>query len=976
MKSIKAISTFGFYLSLFLTESTLLFGQVDIPKVVPPTPEAEKLFQFIDYPVDNSAGLAQISIPLYEIKSGSISVPISLGYHSSGRKVYDDHGAVATDWVLNAGGMVSRIICGNPDDQLNFPIPWKNQQSILNNYDLQLLLGITRSVEENVPSYDSEYDIFSFSANQISGKFILRDSVNIKTPLLLPKKPYKIQFNSPGSFDYFNIIDDKGIFYRFGRSIYNNESYYELGSDAYGSSGWLLTEIISADKSDTIHFVYTNFIKRSNYESSESRVITNYSCNPYGLVDRPYERAQETPTITSISSTYIQRLTQILFREGSVTFNLRNDYPNEYSRDLVKDITIKDKSGNLIRTINFWQTDMYSVSPNPPGIKLDSIQFKDSNLKCINKYSFEYYPTLYNSQNYNHIPLTSRDMWGYYNGNSSVDIVPYYEINVAGDLTPTGNSSVDREPHLDYMQSGLLKKIYFPTGGNTEFLYELNRFRDPSDNQIKNGGGLRVNSKITREANGSIYNKEYRYGKDNDGDGIEDGYGFLPFVPNLQTRSYQISHWSWGHIVTNGIPYHYDQLYSETVFSSDVLPCFYYLYNKPIVYDQITEYQGIVSNNIGKSVFCFDSDFDYLTQTSIPNLFLNREYKYWGNSVLTHQFDYERINQAPWYKLRRKIVNNYIETTYPNEKAIGLHIRRKLTTAPTDICSLDRSAWYVANITHPSSVRYCKQELGIEPFDYGDYAITSGDKKLTSRYATEYFGSDSVTSCSTYDYNNRNLIYKTHMNTSKGNDDLVTENKYPFDAPISIISQEMIDRNMLDYTIESNKYKNLTFIESAKTDYFHWENNIIAPITVQTKLGTNAYETRLRYHSYDNKGNVTSFSKENDVNISYLWGYNQTLPVAKIENATIDQVKTVLGGSIPDFGISGLGTYESILRNSTILSNALITTYTYKPLIGMASQTDPNGKTTYYEYDDFGRLKFTKDDQGKILKKFDYHYKE
>jgi YD repeat-containing protein len=123
----------------------------------------------------------------------------------------------------------------------------------------------------------------------------------------------------------------------------------------------------------------------------------------------------------------------------------------------------------------------------------------------------------------------------------------------------------------------------------------------------------------------------------------------------------------------------------------------------------------------------------------------------------------------------------------------------------------------------------------------------------------------------------------------------------------------------------------------------------------------------------------------------YLWSYNQTYPVVKAENidySTLESAVTSLQSNLQDFLINTIGdlttssqktawkNFNNNLRNTSSLENALITTYTYKPLIGMTSQTDPNGVTTYYEYDDFGRLAFVKDDDGNILKAYEYHYKE
>lgn len=56
--------------------------------------------------------------------------------------------------------------------------------------------------------------------------------------------------------------------------------------------------------------------------------------------------------------------------------------------------------------------------------------------------------------------------------------------------------------------------------------------------------------------------------------------------------------------------------------------------------------------------------------------------------------------------------------------------------------------------------------------------------------------------------------------------------------------------------------------------------------------------------------------------------------------------------------------------------NAQMTTYTYTPQVGVTSQCDANNQIMYYEYDGLGRLKLTKDQNGKILKQYEYQYQQ
>jgi len=54
--------------------------------------------------------------------------------------------------------------------------------------------------------------------------------------------------------------------------------------------------------------------------------------------------------------------------------------------------------------------------------------------------------------------------------------------------------------------------------------------------------------------------------------------------------------------------------------------------------------------------------------------------------------------------------------------------------------------------------------------------------------------------------------------------------------------------------------------------------------------------------------------------------------------------------------------------------DAQMTTYTYDPLIGITTRCDVDNMVTYYEYDDFGRLKHIRDQDKNIVKKICYNY--
>ena len=225
------------------------------------------------------------------------------------------------------------------------------------------------------------------------------------------------------------------------------------------------------------------------------------------------------------------------------------------------------------------------------------------------------------------------------------------------------------------------------------------------------------------------------------------------------------------------------------------------------------------------------------------------------------------------------------------------------------------------------------------------------------------------------------LFQVVSQDTKNSKDEIVRENyKYPMDLISDPIMAEMVQKNILTNVVEKtsvNVTKGNTQLTKTLNNFLNWPNiSLILPSSVQQSILGNDLETEVTINEYDNKGNIRQFTGKDGVTNSFVWGYNQLYPVAKVINSTSSNVQSYITQNILDNAVGGSDdiAIRNHLYNLRNIPNALVTTYTYQPLIGITSETDPNGRTIFYEYDSFNRLSIIRDQDNKIIKKICYNY--
>lgn len=955
MKIRYLLSSFFVFLFFALFPGTI-FGQTEnqyiIPHVTPPSPESAELGKFGQYEVSYFTGLADIEIPIYEVVVRDIKVPITLKYHPSGIKVTDRAGLVGLGWSVQAGGYISRQVMSKPDERPEGYLMGSTLQTSINTYSDAGLLYLDQ-VYTGIK--DAEPDIFSYSFGNMSGKFLFNQLDNYNK-VMIPYNPVRIDHSVVTNSLTFVAYDQNGVRYNF-----NKQEKSSNWNDSYSTtSTWKLSSITSSNQSDNVTFTYLSKSGTTYIDVTDLIVVDDMVSNAGSSVYSSNYGSSSSITQSVFSEEQV--LETIVFPQGKVKFinTTRLDgYSGQYRLSGIE-IWSKDPSTgtySLEKTVTFTQS--YFQSTNDKRLKLDGIDIKNSAGGVVQHYGFEY-NTDYNLPDFS---SKMRDYWGYYNNKGNNTLVPRQTISwqstvesmIQTNIT-IGSSVLDgREPSSTYMKAWSLKKITYPTGGWTEFEYETNQYLDGQTAKL--AGGLRI-AKIKNypDASSLPVVKTFKYGSG------ESGYGRKNFImnnysfENAVTHKYQLNCANFATKRTRT----YAANPSISIEPYD---------GSPVVYDYVTEYIGDATTNSGKTVYEYSDvadSYSPMFAIGVPAI----ESNHYKRGQLLKKTTYR--NDGSQYTKVQEISNTYGAYSDSTKSYMGLKVNRIIT--------YDSGGGYGMPDACSSN--------GYGAFLYTFYRVKTGDSKLTGTTVTDYDpnGTNSVSRSTTYQYNNF-AHQQVTKSTTTGSDGATVETviRYPKDINTGVYTS-MSNLHMLSSPIEQINYVGSNITGSSLTTYKANSSSYVpdkkymleltSPLSSFTVFnGTTKdshYSTtaEVSFDYYDSKGNPTQVTSRDGITTSYLWDATGIYPMAQIEGATYSQV-SAQNGKVSTYSSSTL--YNSL---KSLVPNARINTYSYKPVIGMKAHTDLNGVTTYYEYDTFGRLHLEKDTDSYIKKRYNYNYKQ
>ncbi|WP_298148448.1 hypothetical protein [Flavobacterium sp.] len=1032
-----------------------------VPPQTPTPPAVYSFTKYGDFEVDQYRGLANVTIPLHEVKLDEVKIPLVLKYYTGGIKVAEEAGTVGLGWDLNLPAVIQTVkdvddleidtrFCKLPNYEgsvftynrgyLHPNIPTASTYDGMDSQTTEIdfldtpahfvssgnfLIDDGHYVNSSTSDFvrlltdrfvDSEADVFNVTLNGVELVMIRkRESVTLQPQSLSQfitgnpitiingRTDFRVELiSASNSISWgFKITDPAGIQYFFeatndvkgysysggflqyaptngngylnftyittkfrifsltkiitslGKEIKLNyepvdvvelikygETYYKRIGEA--QSSWLSwQDVNSGNYYDLTCFQVTSWDPFQGVFYNDGLTFFQEGGADHGSSTTMYFQSQKFNFLTSIETP---------FEEVSFSYSERIDYNGMKKLD---SLTVRNSNLSKVKKYNFLYSYFDSSGSNGQiGTSNSNLYTKRLKLMSVGlegekPYLFQYHSTLLPPKN-----SYSVDYWGYFNGKPNTSLLPslpalgysnYYGYDMNDNFQ--NNFTAD----LNYATAGTLQKIYYPTGGFSEFFYDLHRFDNYLESEltltppIKMGYGLRI-EKINSYSDSSTLAKSESY----------NYYGGKAIFKKSLSKTYNMRVLQ--KIYNDPDPTNPDGAEYRThgalvleaslsnYFSASTIGVEDYIgYDMVEVTDKfdgrvVTEYSNTPAYNYSSNI-----------QRSFGPMQFQRRFEL-KNGLIKNVVTYDSNGAKKYFK------ENFYRLRTSYEKRYAVRVNK--------FDDYFRLIGFMSNY----------DEFVMPSFLITSYPIFANSWILSNEIETEFYENGAKKTQTNYDHDNNNNLIAVEKIGQGQNNYLRTTYQYSLDnAHISKNLRNLITTATVNQNNDLKEVRNYTYEEVGAIT--RMKEAIIRPNgTYENNQIKKAF-----FDEYDESNNLIKFHEENGTTTAFIWGYNKQYIIAKIENFTgsilnpniVSQLQNASNSPDTEYLMQNL--FQQ-LRGS--LPESFITTFNYKPLVGVTKITDVKGLETTYVYDQYNRLIEVRDHDNHIIQANKYHFKD
>ncbi len=947
-----------------------------------------------------NTGAVNLSVPIWDAEQYGLHIPVSVSFNGNGIKANDTKKLLGT-WSLNVGGSISveqRGLYDREDEgDALLGSGFYYSGNLVDDIPLSLQFALNSVHKRNDKYSDTEPDIFYYNFPGASGKFVYNNSGEL---INLTDKSLKIFYDKKENGitdDEIYITGNNGIKYYFKCTGYTEDSEGVKSSPVFSL---YKTEDLNSDNFIEIRFQESETVFDANY-SYKAKYIDNCESSVTFYSDETSHYQIHQTCVKTIETT-TEKLDFILHEADS-----NWDGELNIMISLKKDNTFKPYMRYRFIKSNFFGKNALSRI-----VAEYNINFNSDSSEIIWKSKDEGYKFQYQGG------MGGVDFWGYNNGKTNdINSIETYEPSKGG-----------------IMQ---LNKIIFPKGNSTEYEFELNKFSPEFEFPYSAGAGLRVRKITEKDEHEKIVSvTEYGYADDDFGS-FSGKLTTPPVYNISYTATVKMSDNSvhYGNLTTiSSSPFMLGASYVnysgvieyiggkgktgngvngriEYTFKNESSTIFNNYSEEPDIKELFGD-NGVFINPTGYNVYKKAADIE-----GFSGMYVSFEYKF-PYKLYVDKADINGLleKKTVFNNLNKKISETeYLYDITENPICTGFRVFDYLPVFDCYFINADNETYY----------------HGITFYKLFEHKIKLN--KITSRI----FDKDDETKVNetytTFDYSEDaggNLIIDLPVKeeTVQSNGDTVSIlNYYPHNyTEQSTITNLMKSRHIKTELIKTETYKNNELLAGQNTVYRlkpAGTGQIIVPDYLQTFEDGN-YITVKWFDKYTDKGNLIESHGIDGIPGSVILGYDENLTKASVVNAHYNDVfytsfeedtgEHIIEGDACTGNKSYDGAFhlDAPAHNQTyILSylkknttgweyverelpynpdgytvddgqidelrlypiNAYMTTKTYDASYKLTSETDANGISSYYEYDNFGRLIKIYDQDRKLIKQNQYH---